>query len=104
MIPPITSASAITSAAAARTCSTPAPSTTPIDIEGWPFRGTEEKEDYLLAFGRLCADKGFHTAIEVAKRTGQKLVIAGAVQHQNRDYYETVIKPQVDGEQIKFRR
>ncbi|MBK5225902.1 MAG: glycosyltransferase family 4 protein [Thermoleophilia bacterium] len=74
----------------------------PIDIDGWTFRGKDEKEDYLLAFGRLCADKGFHTAIEVAHRTGQKLVIAGAIQHQNRDYYETVIKPQIDGEQIKF--
>jgi len=49
----------------------------PIDVEGWPYRGREEKEDYLLAFGRLCEDKGFHTAIEVAKRTGEKLVIAG---------------------------
>jgi len=74
----------------------------PIDINGWPFRGKDEKEDYLLAFGRLCADKGFHTAIEVAKRTGQKLVIAGAIQHQNRDYYETVIKPAIDGDQIRF--
>ena len=74
----------------------------PIDINGWPYRGKNEKEDFLLAFGRLCEDKGFHTAIDVAKRTGQKLVIAGAIQHQNRDYYETVIKPQVDGEQIRF--
>lgn len=74
----------------------------PIDIEGWPFVPTAEKEDYLLSFGRLCADKGFHTAIEVAKRTGRQLIIAGAIQPFNRDYYETVIKPQVDGEQIKF--
>lgn len=74
----------------------------PIDINGWPFRDRDEKEDFLLAFGRLCADKGFHTAIEVAKRTGQKLVIAGAVQKPYRDYYETMIKPQVDGEQIRY--
>jgi len=74
----------------------------PIDISSWPFRGRDEKEDYLLAFGRLCEDKGFHTAIEVAEKTGQKLIIAGAIQHQSRDYYETVVKPHVDGEQIKF--
>ncbi|MHB1362058.1 MAG: glycosyltransferase family 4 protein [Thermoleophilia bacterium] len=74
----------------------------PIDIQGWPYRGKEEKENYVLAFGRLCADKGFHTAIEVAKSAGENLVIAGAIQHQNRDYYETLIKPQVDGGQIKF--
>lgn len=74
----------------------------PLDINGWPFVPAAEKEDYLLAFGRLCADKGFHTAIEVAKRTGMKLVIAGALQPGNRDYYETVIKPQLDGDQIKY--
>ncbi|MFA5801093.1 MAG: glycosyltransferase family 4 protein [Thermoleophilia bacterium] len=74
----------------------------PIDISSWPFVEKEDKGDYLLAFGRLCADKGFHTAIEVAKRTGQKLVIAGAIQHQSRDYYETVIRPHIDGEQISF--
>lgn len=74
----------------------------PIDVEGWPYRGRDEKEDYLLAFGRLCEDKGFHTAIEVAKRTGERLVIAGAIQHQSRDYYETMVKPHVDGEHISF--
>lgn len=74
----------------------------PIDINGWPFVPANEKGDYLLAFGRLCADKGFHTAIDVAKRTGMKIIIAGAVQPANRDYYETVIKPQIDGEQVRF--
>ncbi|MHB1463540.1 MAG: glycosyltransferase family 4 protein [Thermoleophilia bacterium] len=74
----------------------------PIDIANWTFRGREQKDDFLLAFGRICADKGFHTAIEVAKRTGSNLVIAGAVQQVSRDYFETVIKPEVDGEQIRF--
>lgn len=74
----------------------------PIDTEGWPCRSREEKEDYLLVFGRLCAEKGFHTAIEVARRTGRRLVIAGTIQHHYRDYYETVIKPEIDGEQISF--
>lgn len=74
----------------------------PIDTEAWPFRGREEKEDYLLAFGRLCTEKGFHTAIEVARRTGRRLVVAGTIQHHYRDYYETVIKPQIDGEQVRF--
>lgn len=74
----------------------------PIDIDSWPFVPSAQKDDYLLSFGRLCADKGFHTAIEVAKRTGSQLVVAGAVQPYNRDYYETVIKPQIDGKQIRF--
>lgn len=74
----------------------------PIDIAQWPFRDRTEKDDYLLAFGRLCADKGFHTAIEVARKTGRKLIVAGTVQQRYRDYYETVIKPEIDGEQVTF--
>jgi glycosyltransferase involved in cell wall biosynthesis len=74
----------------------------PIDIETWPFVPSAEKDDYLLAFGRICADKGFHTAIEVARETGSRLVIAGTVQSYYRDYFETVIKPQIDGDQISY--
>ena len=74
----------------------------PIDINGWPFPDREERKDYLLAFGRICADKGFHTAIEVAKRANRRLIIAGAVQAPHRDYYETVVRPEIDGDQIQF--
>ena len=44
-------------------------------LEEWPY--TPAKDDYLLAFGRICEAKGFHLAIEVARRTGSKLVMAG---------------------------
>ena len=71
-----------------------------LPIDGWPF--SAEKDDYLLAFGRICEDKGFHVAIEVAKRTGNKLVIAGVVQDWYRDYFEARIAPQIDGEQIVY--
>ena len=69
-------------------------------VDGWPY--ATEKDDYLLAFGRICEDKGFHLAIEVARRTGHRLIMAGVVQEWYRDYYEERIVPQVDGEQIVF--
>ena len=65
-----------------------------LDLEQWPF--TPQKDDYLLAFGRVCADKGFHLAIEVARRSGHKLVMAGVVQKQNRAYFEERIAPELD--------
>lgn len=74
----------------------------PIDVSTWPFVPSDKKEDYLLAFGRFSPDKGFHTAIEVAREAGERLIIAGAVQNINRDYFETTIKPMVDGDQIQF--
>jgi glycosyltransferase involved in cell wall biosynthesis len=74
----------------------------PIDTGHWPIIETEEREDYLLAFGRICPDKGFHAAIAAARRAGMKLIIAGAVQEFCRDYFETVISPEIDGESIQF--
>lgn len=69
-----------------------------IDLAQWPYAA--QKDDYLLAFGRICADKGFHLAIEVARRTGHKLVMAGVVQEQYRAYFEERIRPELDDQII----
>lgn len=62
----------------------------------------EKKEDYLCFLGRIAPIKGAHTAIEVAKRAGIPLKIAGEVQPIFRDYFETVIKPNIDGSFISY--
>ena len=56
-----------------------------LPVDGWPF--SADKDDYLLAFGRICEDKGFHLAIEIARRTGRRLVMAGVVQ----DWYARLL-------------
>lgn len=71
-----------------------------IAVEQWPFR--PKKDDYLLAFGRICEAKGFHLSIEAAKRTGHKLIMAGVLQEPYREYFETRIAPHIDGEQIVY--
>jgi glycosyltransferase involved in cell wall biosynthesis len=65
-----------------------------IELAGWPF--TPRKDDYLLAFGRICEAKGFHIAIDVARRTGRRLLMAGALQEQYADYYAEKIEPELD--------
>ena len=71
-----------------------------IAVEQWPY--TPEKDDYLLAFGRVCEAKGFHLAIEAAKRTGRRLIMAGVLQEPYRDYFEEQVEPHIDGEQIVY--
>lgn len=71
-----------------------------IAVEGWPY--TPAKDDYLLAFGRVCEAKGFHLSIEAAKRTGHRLIMAGALQKPYRPYFEGKIAPLIDGEQIVY--
>jgi len=71
-----------------------------IAVDEWPF--VTEKDDYLLAFGRVCAEKGFDLAIEAARRTGRRLIMAGALQERYVDYFHARVEPYVDGEQIVY--
>jgi glycosyltransferase involved in cell wall biosynthesis len=62
----------------------------------------EKKQDYLSFLGRIAPIKGTHLAIEVAKRTGMPLKIAGEVQPIFQDYFDTQIKPHIDGKFIEY--
>ncbi len=69
-----------------------------IPLEEFTFRG--EPRDYLLFFGRIHPEKGAREAIEVARRCGRKLVIAGIIQDEN--YFREVIAPFVDGDRVRY--
>ncbi len=56
--------------------------------------------DYLLFFGRIHPEKGTADAIEVAASAGLPLVIAGIIQDQ--DYFDRLVGPRVDGEQVTY--
>jgi glycosyltransferase involved in cell wall biosynthesis len=51
-------------------------------------------EDYLLYFGRIHHDKGTVEAIEIAKKSKHRLIIAGIIQDEN--YYREKIEPQLN--------
>jgi glycosyltransferase involved in cell wall biosynthesis len=56
--------------------------------------------DYLLFFGRIHPDKGASEAVQIARQTGQPLILAGIV--QDADYFRTEIEPFVDGQRIRY--
>jgi glycosyltransferase involved in cell wall biosynthesis len=59
---------------------------------------------YLLELGRIDPEKGQHLAVEIARQTGKKLVLAGKVPplpHAER-YFEETIKPHL-GERVEYR-
>lgn len=58
--------------------------------------------DYLVFVGRISHDKGTHLAIEVAKRTKRKLIIAGIVPPEEEQYFKRLVEPQIDGKQIEY--
>lgn len=71
-----------------------------IDVASYAYR--EQKDDYLLSLNRIHPEKGTHLAIEVARRTGRRLIIAGKWDPTDRDYYEDAVRPHVDGNQVIF--
>ncbi len=64
------------------------------------FTFNNDPEDYLLFFGRIHHDKGTHEAIQIAKKTGRRLLIAGIVQDEN--YFREKVEPYINGEQIVY--
>ncbi len=69
-----------------------------IELEKFDFN--PNPDEYLLFFGRIHPDKGTREAIEVAKRSGRRLIIAGIIQDQ--DYFDAQVKPHIDDNQVQY--
>jgi len=57
-------------------------------------------KDYLLFFGRIHPEKGTYEAIQIAKKSGRKLIISGLIQDQQ--YFDNKVKPFIDENDIVF--
>lgn len=73
-----------------------------VDPTTFIFHPKPDDPPYLAFLGRISPEKGTHLAIEIAKRTGWHLKIAGKIDRVDTDYYEQDIKPHIDGKQIEF--
>ncbi len=71
-----------------------------IDCKSYPFSG--RGGDDLLFLSRISPEKGPHIAIDVAKRSGRRLIIAGNVDTVDEEYFQNRIMPQVDGDIIQY--
>ncbi|MHC5155966.1 MAG: glycosyltransferase family 4 protein [Planctomycetota bacterium] len=60
----------------------------------------EKRGDKLVFLGRIHPDKGTHLACETAEKAGMELLIAGIIQDEN--YYNSLVKPHIDGKQITY--
>jgi len=69
-----------------------------IDVDS--FAVDSAPGDHLLFFGRIHPDKGTAEAIEVARRAGRPLTVAGIIQDEQ--YFADEIAPHIDGESVRF--
>ncbi|KAB2878614.1 glycosyltransferase family 4 protein [bacterium] len=69
-----------------------------IDTRAFTFRPMPK--EYLLFFGRIHPEKGTAESIQIAKRSGRKLVISGLIQHQ--EYFNSKVKPFINDDDIVY--
>ena len=61
------------------------------------FTYSENKDDYILYFGRVVEDKGLHIAIQATEVTGRRLIIAGPGNLENLGYKQIPKHVQIVG-------
>jgi len=69
-----------------------------IDLSLYPLQGSAGND--LVFLGRIHPDKGVHLAIEVARLSGRRLIIAGIV--QDKAYFREQIQPHLDDKNILY--
>jgi glycosyltransferase involved in cell wall biosynthesis len=69
-----------------------------IDIENFTFR--PKGGDELVFFGRIHPDKGTREAIEIARRAGRRLLLAGIIQDEA--YFKKYVEPHIDGRTVEY--
>ena len=68
------------------------------------YRYAPQSTGYLAFLGRLTNNKGVHTAIAVAARSGKRLRIGGTIPDEPgaRDYFETQVAPAIASGAVEF--
>jgi glycosyltransferase involved in cell wall biosynthesis len=69
-----------------------------IDLSLYPLQ--ECGGDDLIFLGRIHPDKGVHLAIEVARLSGMRLIIAGII--QDKAYFREQVQPHLDDQNILY--
>jgi glycosyltransferase involved in cell wall biosynthesis len=73
-----------------------------VDVDSYQFYEQPDNPPYLAFLGRISPEKGTHLAIAIAQRSGWQLKIAGKIDIVDVEYYETLVKPHIDGKQIEY--
>jgi glycosyltransferase involved in cell wall biosynthesis len=69
-----------------------------IDPETFTF--VDRAGDYLVFLARFHPEKGAHLAIEIAKRAGVRLMLAGIPHDET--YFREQVEPHIDGDAVRF--
>ena len=73
-----------------------------VDLER--FAARVSRRDYALSIGRICPEKGFHLAMDAARLSRVRFVLAGAVfpYEAHEEYFAAEIAPRIDNQWCRF--
>jgi glycosyltransferase involved in cell wall biosynthesis len=73
-----------------------------VPLDTYTFRGDVDASAPLVFLGRLEEIKGPHLAIEIARRTGLSLILAGNIPDAHRAWFDKHVAPHIDNTQIRY--
>jgi len=71
-----------------------------LPIEEYKFN--PKPQNYLLWLSKIIPQKGIAEAIDIAKLSGENLIVSGNIPPEYGEYFEFRIKPLIDGKKIQF--
>jgi len=71
-------------------------------LNDYKFQPKVSEDAPLIFLGRIEAIKGTYDAIQIAKQSSRKLIIAGNIPDYAQAYFDQDIAPYIDGEQITY--
>jgi glycosyltransferase involved in cell wall biosynthesis len=73
-----------------------------VPMDTYEFKATVAPDAPLVFLGRIEEIKGPHIAIDVARRTGIPLVIAGNIPAEHNGWFDNYIAPHIDGRLVRY--
>lgn len=72
-----------------------------VPLDTYTFQRQVDANAPLVFLGRFDPEKGAHLAIEVAKRAGRRIVLAGNIPVK-RAYFEEIVRPLIDDDRVRY--
>jgi len=73
-----------------------------VPMQVYDFSPAVAADAPLVFLGRIEHIKGTHLAIEIARKAGRRLVIAGKIPATEQRYFETEVQPHLDDESVQY--
>lgn len=71
-----------------------------VPLKTYTFVPQVDDDAPLIFLGRIARIKGTHVAVEIARKSGRRLVIAGNVPDDEREYFNQYVRPHLNGDTI----